>query len=147
MKKSPEFSWDAETGLAACFMYNSFRNKNIISTAQCAPEDEDMKSEKTGCTIASLRALIELLRQQRDDTKMQLKGLNIYYNTINHSKQFDPNSCPVRRLMKHMEFLRNNLTDINTLIDETQKELTSYIHDKDEFYKRIRKNRKDKNNQ
>lgn len=145
MKKEPSFCWDPETGSALCVI--SDRNNTYYGTATCAPEDRDMMSEKTGCEIAYRRAIISALRSKRDELKSQYKGLEIYYHTINHSKYFDENSYPVRRLISHMALLKDDIDTLQEEIAISQHYLTAYLKGKAEFYKKIRENRKADSNQ
>ena len=58
-------TYEYNEGSAKCIInYNGF---DFIGLAKCHPEDEDMKSEYTGCAIASMRAEIEMLTHIRDN--------------------------------------------------------------------------------
>ena len=46
---NPIFSWDEETGIASCILYNKANNKTYLGIAQCHTDDFDMMNEKTGC--------------------------------------------------------------------------------------------------
>jgi len=140
MKRKPAFSWDPETGSALCILYD--RNNLYYGTAQCADQDKDMMSEKTGCEIAYHRAMISALRSHRDELQAQYQGLHNYYYSMNNSKYFDPESYPIRRLKDHLEMIKNDISVIKDEIKKEQNFLNLYITDKDNFYKKIRSNRK-----
>ena len=81
MKHEPIFNWDEETGVASCILSDG--EKVYTGFAQCHPDDEDMKGQKTGCEIAFRRAKINALRGYRDELKTQLKALNQLFYSIN----------------------------------------------------------------
>lgn len=139
MKRTPVFSWDEETGLASCFLYD--HNNMYYGTAQCSPKDQDMKSEKVGCEIAYRRALIMALRAKRDELKTKEKALQEFYYTINTSKYFDAESYPIRRLMSHLEMLQDDLAAIKADLEAEQNSLSSYLKNKAAYWTKIRRNR------
>lgn len=72
-------NWDAEKGIATCTLIAP-DGITITKTAQCAEEDRDMMSEKTGCTIAQMRATIALSKHIRDYIiKPELYTLKNFY--------------------------------------------------------------------
>ena len=144
MKKTPFFSWDPETGSALCVLFD--RDKTYYGTATCAAADKDMMSEKTGCEIAYHRALISALRSRRDELKNQYQGLHNYYYSMVDSKYFDAESYPIRRLLDHLEMIKNDINSIKEEIENEQAFIKFYINSKNEFYEKIRHNRKAENN-
>ena len=64
---NPIFSWDEETGIASCILYNKANNKTYLGIAQCHTDDFDMMNEKTGCNIAFLRAKIKAFQSYKND--------------------------------------------------------------------------------
>ena len=135
-----EFSWDPETGEALCLIQK--KGKVYYGTAICSPEDTDMMNEKTGCYIAEQRAKLMMLRDQRDESKVELRALIKLYSSMNTSKYFDIDSYPIRRLLSHIKQLVQDIEDYKNLIKYERDALTNYIKAKEEFYQKIRQNRK-----
>lgn len=143
--KKPIFNWDPETGGALCVFQT--KEKTYYGTAICAPEDRDLMSEKTGCFIAEKRAILNMLRDQRDRLKIELKALKKYYYSMNTSKYFDETSYSIRRLVSQMKQLTEDIQSLQIEIAAQQEFLTYYITEKGKLFKKIRENRqKDKNN-
>ena len=75
MKVETLFDWSEDTGVATCIITNK-NGQTFYGYATCHPKDQDMKSEKTGCTIALRRAYIKTLCHYRDnECKQTLKTL------------------------------------------------------------------------
>jgi hypothetical protein len=101
-----------------------------------------MLSEKTGCEIAYHRAIINSLKDRRNELTLKRSGLKEYYHTINCSKYFNENDYAIRRLMSHISMLDEDIAMTKDLIREEQNYLKKYMTDKAEFYEKIRRNRK-----
>ena len=99
-------------------------------------------NEKTGCYIAEQRAKLMMLRDQRDESKVELRALIKLYSSMNTSKYFDIDSYPIRRLLSHIKQLVQDIEDYKNLIKYERDALTNYIKTKEEFYQKIRQNRK-----
>ena len=145
MNRQPIFNWDEEAGVATCVLKD--KEHIYYGIAHCSPKDADMKSQKTGLTIAYRRAFISALCQRRNELKNQLKGLRNFYYSINTSKYFDKDSYPVRQLISHIKRLEFDLKEIKTEIKEEKDDLHKYLSDKAVFYNKIRANRKADSNQ
>lgn len=145
--KSEMAYWDENTGIAK-YVITTKDGTTIVGTAKCSPEDQDMKNEKTGCTIAEQRAKIAFLRHIRDtELKPELKGLKRFWNTMNHSKYYDANSYPIQRLLRTISQYERDIKDINLEIFAMKAELKTYLEFKGVFYKKIRKLRGKSTNQ
>ena len=140
MNRQPVFDWNEETGVATCVLKD--KEHSYYGVAHCSPKDEDMKSQKTGLTIAYRRAFISALCQRRDELKNQLKGLHDFYYSINTSKYFDKNSYPIRQLTSSIKRLEFYLRSIREEIKIEKDDLRKYMSDKAVFYNKIRANRK-----
>lgn len=106
-----------------------------------------MLSEKTGCEIAYHRAIINSLKDRRDELSIKLQGLKDYYYTMNCSKYFNEKDYPIRRLISQMEAYEDDIAITKDLIREEQEYLKKYMSDKAAFYEKIRYNRKVNSNQ
>jgi hypothetical protein len=136
-KNQPIFEWDEESGKALCILTDG--NDTFIGTASCAEADEDMKSEKTGCTIALYRAEIQYYRHIRDHIlKPSLGALNQLYYSINKSKRFNEKSYENKMLCRQISQKETDLDTINEMITTTQQNLKTYLDEKEKLFKRLR---------
>lgn len=143
MNKEPQFSWDEETGIAICLLtdgYNIFKGM-----AFCDQEDQDMKSEKTGCQIALWRAEIEYYKHVRDnEIKPALKALKHIHSVMQFNPKFNRKSYENKILWKEIQSKELDLTVINKLLAQKKLELKEYLKEKQDFYNRIRQYRNNK---
>ena len=140
MTRQPQFCFNPEEGSSLCII--ATKNKTYVGTAQCAKEDRDMMSEKTGCEIAYHRAIIHSLEDHIFELKNELMGLHKYYYTVNQSKYFDANSYMAQMLKRQMEQREDDIRMTKELLAQEKSYLKQYIADKGEFYTKIRNNRK-----
>ena len=138
--KKMNFSWDPKTGSSLCIIQT--KHKTYYGYALCSIEDRDMMNEKTGCFIAEKRAMIKMLRDERDELKIEFKALKKYLSSMIYSKYFDTTSYPIRRLQRQMQDLLKQIDETKKSLKEEENSLTQYIQQKTEFYKKIRANRK-----
>lgn len=139
-------NWDAEKGIATCTLIAP-DGTTITKTAQCAEEDQDMMSEKTGCTIAQMRATIALSKHIRDYIiKPELYALKNFLHNIEQSPKYNPNSYESKRLLHKIGKVENDLHEIQELIAQQRIELSTYLKAKSHFYTAIRRLRKAKSN-
>ena len=144
MKNEPIFNWDEETGVASCILSDG--EKVYTGFAQCHPDDEDMKGQKTGCEIAFRRAKINALRGYRDELKIQLKALNQLFYSINKSKKFNAKSYENKMLQRQIRMINFDLATTKEMIASEEQNLIAYIKSKDVFYVQTRKRRQKANN-
>ena len=139
MKYEPIYTWDSATGTATCTI-NTGKHK-FFAMSRCHPNDMDMCSEKTGYQIAFQKVIIQIHKACRDDIKSQICALERLYYSMKHSKQFNPNSYENKSLQRQLHLSKNALTTTNQDIAVEEQNLRTLIKNKDEFYKKIRKNR------
>lgn len=145
MKHEPQFFWDEETGTARCVISNGY--STFEGVAHCAEQDQDMKSEKTGCEIAAQRVLIKYLTHIRDyELKPQLKSLLQLYNVMKHSSNFNENSYENKMLQRQIRMIETDLDTIKEEIATAKQNLREYITQKDKFYKDTRRRREQAKN-
>lgn len=144
MKNEPIFNWDEDSGTASCILSDG--EKIYTGFAQCHPDDEDMKGQKTGCEIAFRRAKINALRGYRDELKIQLKTLNQLFYSMNTSKRFNAKSYENRMLQRQIRMINFDLTTTKEMIAGEEQSLKAYIKSKDVFYIQTRKRRQKANN-
>lgn len=141
----PQFDWIEEHGIMTCTLTDG--KHEFVGSAKCAPEDIDMKSEKTGYKIALLRAEMAYFRYIRDnEIKPGLKALNQVYYTMKHSSHFNEKSYEYKMLRRQINFYEDDLILIKNMIAEKYLELTAYLKAKNKFYKIIRETRMRKEN-
>ena len=138
--KKPIFTFDKETGHAKCILREG--SKRYEGHAFCHEDDDDMMSEKTGCEIAFRRAKINLIRSKKNEIRTSLKALNHLYNTMKHSKHFNPNSYENKMLQRQIRDFNLDLDIFKDILATEEQMLMEYLEEKDKFYKRIRANRK-----
>ena len=141
----PQFIWEQDTGYAACILTDNSTNKTYFGSAVCADIDKDMMSEKTGCQIAHSRAAIEALKARREELKAGYKSLRQFYYSVNRSKNYSKKGYMERMLNRQLRMYELDLSVIEDEIKSQNQMLKEYIDAKDNFYKRIRANRKDDN--
>ena len=136
MKHEPIFNWDEETGVASCILSDG--EKVYTGFAQCHPDDEDMKGQKTGCEIAFRRAKINTLRGYRDELKIRLSTLKQLYYTMNKSKHFNPKSYENRMLQRQIRMINFDLDTVKEILATEEQNLREYLKNKDDFYVKTR---------
>ena len=139
MKNEPIFNWDEETGISSCIVSDG--KKVYTGFAQCHPDDEDMKGQKTGCEIAFRRARINALRGYRDELKIRLATLKQLYHSMNISYRFNEKSYENKMLQRQIRMINFDLTTNKEMIATEEQNLRAYIKEKDEFYNKTRKRR------
>ena len=144
MKNQPIFEWDAEEGIAVCILTDG--QHYFTGSAKCHIDDIDMCSQRTGEGIAYQRATIEYLKFYRDTLKIQHGSLKQFYYSISQSTKFNSESYEVKMLRKHMERLEFDLQYAREAILEARIALKEFIEQKEQFYQKIRSNRKEKEN-
>lgn len=136
----PEFIYNSDNHTAMVILH--YQNLSFMGTANCHEDDFDMANEKTGCTIALMRAEIEYFQHiKNNELRPRLKAYQDFYNDIKNSKHFNPNSYESKKLLASIHTTTSELTTIKQMIAEKKQELKTYIDEKDKFYKRIRANR------
>ena len=143
MKNEPIFDWDEEAGISSCIVSDG--EKVYTGFAQCHPDDEDMKGQKTGCEIAFRRARINALRGYRDELKIRLSTLNQLYHSMNISYRFNEKSYENKMLQRQIRQINFDLATTKEMIATEQENLRTYIKEKDEFYNKTRMRRKKAN--
>ena len=142
MKNKTKIEWFEETGVALCTITDSY-NRTYHADAFCHPNDQDMMSEKTGCEIANRRAEIMVLKGYvKNELKPRLRALKQLYYSMNRSKYFNEKSYENKMLQSQIRVIKNELDTTNEIIAELEYDLSRYLNEKDEFYKKVRKHRK-----
>ena len=143
MKKiEPIYSWHENIKTAVCTVTDKNDNK-FEGFAYCHPDDYDFANEKTGCTIAHMRAEIKSYQFYRNhELKPALAALRQLYYTMNQSKSFNPDSYEAKMLMRHINQKLNDIEATNELIEELRKNIKDFIDQKEIFYQKIRSKRR-----
>ena len=145
-KKEPTYTWNQEIGEATYTIY--YKNLTFTGKAICHPDDEDMKSQMMGLTIAETRATLSYLRHVRDnDLRPQLKSLKQLMYSMNHSKQYNRKSYEARMLYRHIQMLEEDLKNITEDISRIKYFLWRYMLEKEELHQILREKRKAKSDQ
>lgn len=138
---SPEFTWDINAGIATCTITDG--KNSFTGTAICHPDDRDMISEKTGCAIAQVRAEIKYYIHSRDNDILPcLKVLKHTYDCMKQSSHFNEKSNESRIMRRQIRQQEFDLLVVRQLLTERKQQLKTFLEDKDNFYKKIRSNRR-----
>lgn len=133
--------WDGEKGVASCIIqYKTTSGVELqgIGIAQCAPQDTEFKSALTGGLIAEYRAEIDLFKKINNyEIKPAITALKHVYCTMRHSKQYDPKSYEAVRLKKELAHLMDEFEENKNSIKELKQNLSKYIQEKDDFYRKL----------
>ena len=138
MGKQPEFTYDEASGIASCaIVLDDFLQG--FGIAECADEDRDVISQRTGQHIAELRAQINLLQNYKNrELHPGLKALLHLKGTMINSKKYNPKSYEAKRLEKEIKHFQEDIKDISAAIEVQKEILRDYINAKDLIAKRIR---------
>lgn len=131
IKKEYQFDEDGFASVTIRVADNVF-----IGTAQCASEDMEFCSEKTGLAIAETRAMINYLTWIRDiELGQQLKILEHLENGVNAKEKKDKNGYMIYRAANRC---RDEIKFINEEVMVMRKELKEYIESKANLYDKVR---------
>lgn len=134
------FFWDTDKRVCSCVL--TAHGVEFYGTATCHPNDEDMKSTRTGEIIAFNRAYIKYIQYMRNtQVNPMLKVLTDLYKNMASSHRFNPKSFEATQLYKEIKGYEESKKVINHLIEDTREYLKNYIDEKDKFYQRLRKSK------
>ena len=137
------YLYDKDSGVSTYII--EYEGQYFTGIAHCAPEDADMQNEKTGINIAQRRAIIKLFQYRRNELKHKLAALNQLYYSVNKSKKYDSHGYMENMLEHQRQQVQDELNLMKDALKDEQQDLQQYLKNKDEFYKRIRTNRKKDN--
>ena len=137
MKQEPKFKYDQEAGVTIC-QYEDKYGRMFLGTAMCAPEDEDVKSEFTGYSIAEFRAKIDYAKTLKIDKLMRYEALRDLYYSMQHSSHYNPKSYEARRIKKHYMQALGELKEAKATYRELQAGLRNYIKAKEKIANKYR---------
>ena len=140
MRKEPYFEWNEDMGLTTC-IFEDNKGRIFVGTATCHPDDEDMKSRRTGEEIAFRRARIELIKAMREEVKIELRVLNQLYYSMNQNTRFNSKSYENKMLQRQIRMKTFDLDTIKEMLTTEQQSLKKLIQEKDDFYKQVRNHR------
>ena len=138
-KTDATFYWDDQMGVCRCCL--RYRNDKYLGFAYVHPLDADMISEKVGQEIAYNRAMINALKDQKKNLKLELKGLNSLYYSMKHSPHFNTKSYEAKMLYRQIKMRMDDIESIDEAIQNIENYLKGYIDRKDALYQKIRLNR------
>ena len=140
MTHQPNFTWDETSGICGCSIFiDDFLHG--FGIAQCADQDRDVISEKTGMHIAEMRAQINLLQNYKNnELHPELKAYKHLLGTMINSKRYNPKSYEAKRLNREIKNVEKAMREINIAIEATKAQLYNYINGKERMYQHIRAN-------
>lgn len=101
----------------------------------------DMWSERTGSTLAEIKANIKRLRYMRAETRKEMKPLTLFESRLKCCKGYNHNSVEARRLRKEIWLYKDKIQEITNAINDEEAYLKRYIAEKDNLYVKIRAKR------
>ena len=131
-------------GLTRCDMY--YDGQYFTGYAKCLPGDMDMMSERTGSTLAEIKANIKRLRYMRNKVRENMRPLEIFESRLKCCKNYNYKSFEARRLRKEIWLYKEEIEEITNAINDEEAYLKKYIAEKDDLYFRIRSKRANDNN-
>ena len=132
--------WDKEKMEAKCTI--ELPSGTLTTVAKCHPDDYDFGNEFTGYDIADRRMSIKILQTHKYELNIRLSALNQLYYSMKHSKRFNEKSYENKMLQRQINMIKQDIQTTKEMIEEERNNLKSYIDTKDDFYKKIRANRK-----
>ena len=136
MREKITYNWDAEKGIANCHITN--KHGAFDGFAKCNPTDIDMKSEKTGLSIAEKRARIKVVQEEKKRVLISLSSYNNLYTSMKDSKYFNKESYEAKRLERFIAFAQDDLETANATLEVLNNDLKVYINSKEIFYTILR---------
>lgn len=136
----PVFEWNEESGQTYCIITDT-KGRTFVGMATCHPDDEDMKSRRTGEEIAYRRARIENIRAIRSDLECELRALNQLYYSMKQSSRFNPKSYENKMLQRRIRAINFDLDTAKEILATERESLRELIQEKDKFYNQIRTHR------
>lgn len=133
------FSYDPETHTTYC--EREVKHGKFHGVAKCHPNDWEFESKLVGEYYAYTRSMLEELSANREELRAQLKGLKHLYNILEQNPRVHYDSIECYTIRRQMKLMERDLADIRDLIKTTKQELYEYMRAKDEFYKKLRKER------
>lgn len=134
------YTWDEGAGVATCRI--PYNHSEYVGIAVCHPDDEDFKSELIGSELAYSRACIKVLQAIKNEKRAQLHVLNELYNSLNPSPKFNPDSFEAKMMRKKMDEVHLDMDVAKECIETIRKDIHESIGSAEEFYQKIRKYRK-----
>lgn len=135
-KKNVRCWQDTNLYISYCEIATNFGK--FYGEAHCHPDDSDMNSQHTGEQIAYHRALIKMLKYERDCIlKPQIIALKHVVSILN-MKKTDSNSYAVKTVKRQLKNLKWELEIIQDNIAYERKGLREYIAEKEKIYQTIR---------
>ena len=129
--------FDYKDNIATCSI--QYKDLWFTDMARCHPDDMDFASERTGCYIAETRAVIRVLRYQRDhEIKPTLAAFNHLYSNMRTSKNYNPKSYEVKMIRSQIRVLEKELAAVNNDLAAERKSLKDYLTQKDKLYIKLR---------
>ena len=140
--KDTKYMYYDKTGTAIVTLIDQY-NRQYTGVAILADEDEDMKSEYTGYSIAENRAFIEFyMRWINCELKPQLRALRQLYYSMNRSKKYYAGHYEAYMLNRAIKRIEDDIDYCRECINNLKDYVNFYIEEKEHLYQRIRSDKK-----
>ena len=136
MKYNETFSYDENTGYAACSI--KYEDQEFIGEAKCHPDDMEFATEFVGCEIARNRAAIKIFKHIIKEDRIAIKTLQDFYNSIATSRSMRKNYWLKQKFLNEIASYQEDIKTAKSAIAKAKIELVAYTTGKDSFYKTLR---------
>ena len=134
-----EYQYNEHSGNS--YFYIEYNGLSMCGQAKCHPDDTDMMSERTGSTLAEIKANIKRLRYMRNKVRENMRPLELFESRLKCCKNYNSKSFEARRLRKEIWLYKDKIQEITNAINDEEAYLKKYIAEKDNLYVKIRAKR------
>ena len=140
-KRKVDFNYSADRELIVCY---GERNKYWgVGVARFNSDGiEEHPTRLTWQTVAHLKAERDILKQKLQDKKIKLKNINDFYIYMFPKKYTETlKDWLLPRADKYITDLKTEIKDIEAEIQVINDTIVTYLKDKEDFLKRLKKKR------
>ena len=137
-----KYMYYENTGTSIVTLVDQY-GRQYTGIAAVADDDDDMKSEYTGYTIAETRAFIEFYQRWiHCELKPQLRAQKQLYYSMNRSKKYHPGHYEAYMLNRSIKRIEADIEHCRQCISNLKEYVNFYIEEKEHLYQRIRSDNK-----
>ena len=129
-------TWDKEEGKSTCVL--TIDGQQFIGSAFCHKKDRDMKSERTGAKLATLRAEQKYAEHLRANAFNKLQILKKALSPLKQSTKVNKESYEFQKIAEILHKAEIEYISYTKLVSEYKRAIYTYINEKEIFYRRVR---------
>lgn len=140
-KRKIEFDYSTDKEMTICYaQHNKYLGVGIAEFNRDGIEEH--LTRLTGQTVAHLKAERDILKQKLQDKKIKLKNINDFYVYMFPQKYTETlKDWLLPRADKYVDNLKTEIKDIEAEIQVINDTIVTYLKDKEDFLKRLKKKR------